>query len=229
MKRIQYAIEHTEVLRPPKQSLTTFGTTNVRYYLVTEPIYSEMTEGTEETVVREGRVIAERPRMVTPFYLMNFFEGFEHGQEYAKFILRKYGSDEPGLLYRYKNEPHETNIVSSPLLSVVQNLNQMLDKEQDPLTAVIKGVDDLWDVSLMKFIHDLTRSSLKHNIMELGDRGLLDMDALGVPAEARYYIEQLFQKVKHGDADHSELKIELDRWGIFREYEDRFLSLFRKK
>jgi hypothetical protein len=35
-ERIQYAIKRTEVLRPPEQSLATFGSTNVYYYIVTE-------------------------------------------------------------------------------------------------------------------------------------------------------------------------------------------------
>ena len=73
--RIKYAVEHTEILRPPKQSLATFGTTNVHYYLVTEPVYSELMKHVTETVVREGTVIAERPRIVTPYYLSQL-EGF---------------------------------------------------------------------------------------------------------------------------------------------------------
>ncbi|MBM3149372.1 MAG: hypothetical protein FJZ88_05000, partial [Chloroflexi bacterium] len=56
-ERIQYAIERTEVLRPPQQSLATFGATNIYYYIVTELVESA-------NVVREGRVIAARPKIV---------------------------------------------------------------------------------------------------------------------------------------------------------------------
>ncbi|MCJ7618281.1 MAG: hypothetical protein MUO43_17270, partial [Desulfobacterales bacterium] len=63
-ERIQYVIEHTEVLRAPTQSLATFGTTNIYYYLVTE-----LAEWVN--VVREGRVIAAKPKIVTPSYLIN--------------------------------------------------------------------------------------------------------------------------------------------------------------
>ena len=156
-EKIQYALEHTEVLRPPKQRLATFGLTNMYYYLVTEPVYAELLHKVEETVIREGRVIAERPKIVTPSYLVNLFEGFQHGREYAEFIHRKYGAHEPGLLYRYRNEPGEVNIVSSPLNEVVDTLNQRIDQKGDPLSAIIKGVDEMWDVSVMKFIHDITR------------------------------------------------------------------------
>ena len=73
--KIEYAVRHTEILRSPRQSLATFGTTNIYYYLVTEPAYTDITGAADETVVREGRVIAERPRIVTPYYLSRL-EGF---------------------------------------------------------------------------------------------------------------------------------------------------------
>ncbi len=50
-ERIQYAISRTEVVRPPKQTLSTFGTTNIYYYLITEPAYREVLDGPQETVV----------------------------------------------------------------------------------------------------------------------------------------------------------------------------------
>ena len=74
-ERIRNAVERTEILRLPKQSLTTFGTTNIYYYLVTEPVYTELVKNVTETVIREGKVIAERPRIVTPYYLSQL-EGF---------------------------------------------------------------------------------------------------------------------------------------------------------
>lgn len=226
---IQYALEHTEVLRPPRQKLATFGTTKIYYYLVTKPVYQNLIGSTRETVVREGKVIAEKPQIVTPLYLVNLFEGFEHGKQYAEYILRAYGPREPGLLYRYKNEPGEVNIVSSELEATVHKLNEKINKEENPLAAIIKGVDELWDICVMKFIHDLTQSSLPRNVIEMRSRGLLEIDHMGVPREARERIEALFAQVKSGEVEPAELKAELDRWGIFDEYEDKFLALFRKR
>jgi len=226
--RIEYAISHTEVLRPPRQTLSTFGTTNIYYYLLTEPSYKEFAEGEEETVVREGRVRAERPKVVTASYLINV-EGFsEHARRYLELIAREYGTHTPGLFYGYKNEPKELNIASSNIGAVVQKLHEKIDKEGDQLATIIKGVDELWDVSLLKFIFDMTRYSLGNNVLELGRRGLLDVDRKGVPKEARQSIERLFDEVKNGDLDPSALKTELDRWGLFEEYEDRFFRLFGK-
>jgi len=227
-EKIEYAINHTEVLRPPKQALATFGTTNIYYYLLTAPSYKELVEGEEETVVREGRVRAEKPKVVTPSYLINV-EGFsEHAKRYLEMVVREYGPHTPGLFYGYKNEPGELNIVSSDMISVVRKLGEKIDKEGDQLSTIIKGVDELWDVSLLKFIFDMTRYSMDSNMFELGKRGLLDVDRRGVPRDARETIEQLFAFVEKGELDPSALKLELDRWGLFEEYEDRFFRLFKK-
>ena len=227
-ERIEYAVKHTEILRPPKRSLATFGTTNIYYYLVTEPAYSELVKSATETVIREGRVIAERPRIVTPYYLSRL-EGFgPDAKRYFDTLLRTHGSDASGLLYTYKNEPKELTIVSDNLLSVVNKLNSEIDRCGDPLTSIIRGQDELWDVSLLKFIYEMTKSSLPDNVLQMGSRGLFDMDSRGIPADARLRIEELFRQVSKGEREPSELKEELNRWGLFEEYEDRFFAIFRK-
>ena len=226
--RIREAVKHTETLRAPKQGLYTFGTTNIYYYLVTEPVYSELVKNVTETVVREDRVIAERPRIVTPYYLSRL-EGFSlEAKRYFEALKQEYGSSIRGLFYTYKNEPKELNTVSDNLLSVVDKLNAEIDRRGDPLAAIIKGEDEFWDVSLMKFIYEVTRSSLGDNLRQMESRGLLNMDAAGTPMDARIRIDELFKKVATGENEPSELKEELDRWGLFEEYEDRFFNIFNK-
>ncbi len=225
-ERIRDVVRHTEILRLPKQTLATFGTTNLYYYLVTEPAYSELVDKVTETVVREGRVIAERPRIVTPYYLSQL-EGFSpDAQRYFDMLIKTYGSNAPGLFYTYKNEPKEMNIVSDNLLSVVGKINADIDKRGDPLASIIKGEDEFWDVSLMKFIYEMTRSSLRNNLSQMDRRGLLDVDAGGTPVDARLRIEEYFQQVTRGEREPRELKEELDRWDLFGEYEDRFFTIF---
>ncbi len=227
-ERIEYAVRHTEILRPPKRSLATFGTTNIYYYLLTEPAYSELVKNVTETVIREGRVVAERPRIVTPYYLSQL-EGFSpDAKRYFDALLRTHGANAPGLFYTYRNEPKELTIVSDNLLSVVNKLNAEIDKRGDPLTSIIRGEDELWDVSLMKFIYEMTRSSLRDNVLQMGSRGLLDIDSGGIPVDARVRIEELFRQVSRGEREPSELKEELDRWGLFEDYQDRFFNIFSK-
>ncbi len=143
--------------------------------------------------------------------------------------MEEHGANIRGLFYTYKNEPKELTIVSDNLLSVVEKINAEIDRRGDPLRTIIKGEDEFWDVSLMKFIYEMTRSSLQDNLSQMGSRGLLNMDTAGIPLDARIRINQLFQKVTGGESEPSELKDELDRWGLFEEYQDRFFSVFRKK
>jgi hypothetical protein len=228
-ERIREAVKHTETLRLPKQSLATFGTTNIYYYLVTEPAYKELMKNVSETVIREGRVVAQRPRVVTPYYLSRL-QGFStEAKRYLDTLTRQQGADAPGLFYSYRNEPKELTIVSDSLCSVVAKLNAEIDKRGDPLTSIIKGEDELWDVSLLKFIYEITRSSIQDNLWQMRSRGLLNVDSSGVPADARVRIEELFRKVTTGQAEPGKLKEELDRWGLFEEYEDRFFALFGTK
>jgi hypothetical protein len=228
-KRIAQAVNNTEILRAPKQNLYTFGTTNIYYYLITEPAYSELTNNVSETVIREGRVIAERPKIVTPYYLSNL-EGFsQEARRYFQTLIEQFGERSiHGLVYAYRNEPKEMNIVTDNMRAVYDKLNAEIDKREDKLAAIIKGEDTLWDVSLMKFIFEITRISAPHNFKQLETRGLLAMDSRGTPAGAREKINEMFEQVASGEREAGELKDELERWGLFGEYEDRFFSLFRK-
>jgi len=220
-ERIQHAIECTEVLRAPTQNLATFGTTNIYYYLVTE-----LAEWVN--VVREGRVIAAKPKIVTPSYLINL-EGFSpHAKRFIEIMAEK-DPHEPGIFYTYKNEPGEMSIASEPVGVVVDKINHRIDSQRDPLTAIIKGVEGLWDVSLLKFTYELTRSSMQSNVAELERYGLLRVDSAGIPQDARNHIEELFEKTRRAPSLATELLAELRRWGLFYEYQDRFFSLFKKK
>ena len=224
---IAQVVRLTEVLRPPQQALATFGQTTIAYYLLTEPAYADVLPGGEETVIRQGTVKAERPQIVTPYYLLSLFRGFEHGQDYARYLLQQHGPNSPGLMYTYRNDLRDTNVVSDPLPVVAGRLVADLEERSEHLAAVIRGVDHLWDISLMKFIYELTASSLGQNLMELGHRGLLGSER-GLPRAARVRLEEMFAAVERGELAPQELKTELDRWGVFSEYEDRFLGLFRR-
>lgn len=49
-----------------------------------------------------------------------------------------------------------------------------------------------------------------------------------IPESVKKKIEKLFEEARHDIAAAGELKKELDHWSIYKEYEDRFLDLFRK-
>jgi hypothetical protein len=229
-ERLKLAVAHTHVIRPPEQLLSTFGQTNIHYYLLTEPVYSELEPLTApETVLREGNVIAERPKLVTPLYMQRL-EGFgTEARRYLEMMAQRHGGNAPGLLYTYKNEPKDLSILTDSLPTVAVRINADIISRGEKKAAIIRGLDEMWDVSLFKFIYELTEHSIGQNVMELRQHGLLGVDERGLPAEARMRIEQLFWQVRRGETDASELKAELDRWDLFEEYQDRFFELFRHK
>jgi len=49
-----------------------------------------------------------------------------------------------------------------------------------------------------------------------------------LPASMKDKIEKLFELAKTDITKANELKTELDKWNVYKEYEDRFLDLFRK-
>jgi hypothetical protein len=219
--RVRYALENTELVRAPQQHLSTFGSSVVDYYVVTELVGNL-------SVVRDGKVIAERPRIVTPAYLVNV-EGFsDQARKYIAMMARDHPHDS-GIFYRYKNEPKGMNVVSEPVKQVISKLSSQIEEERNPLSTIIRGVEELWDVSLLMFIYELTTKSVRTNIAELNRRGFLDMDGGGVPQGARDHIEELFEEASGDLARAPELVTELNRWGLFAEYQDRFFALFGRK
>jgi hypothetical protein len=228
-ERIKRAVNHTHIIRPPQQLLATFGQTNIHYYLLTEPVYADLEANPlPETVLREGRVIAERPRLVTPLY-MKKLEGFgEDAYRYFEMMMQRHGPHAPGLLYTYKNEPKDLSILSESLPSVAEKINADINERGEKTATIIRGLDEMWDVSLFKFIYELTENSIGQNVSELQRHGLMGIDNRGLPAEARMRIEQMFWEVSRGELDPGTLKAELDRWDLFNEYQDRFFSVIRR-
>jgi len=239
-ERIRYAFEHTEILRRPKQLISTFGSSVIHYYVLTEPVYSEFTKDNLETVVREGKVSWYQPKLLTPTYMFRI-EGFSREAKNAFETLASQYPDLAGILYKFKvnKELDEMNFVSGPLLTVAENINNEIDKKKDSLCTVIKGVAGLWDVSLSKFILDMmVRSVYSAQIPDFTSRGFLGINQIGqttitkdrhgVPVAARKEIEKLFKLVKKGKLEPIKLKEELDNWGLFEHYQDRFFNLFKK-
>ncbi len=49
-----------------------------------------------------------------------------------------------------------------------------------------------------------------------------------LPTSVKERIDKLFEQAKLDIKKANELKAELDKWNVYKEYEDRFLDLFKK-
>ena len=156
-ERTRRAFEQTEILRPPRQLLSTFGSSTVYYYVLTEPVYLEFEKWKkEETVIREGKITWGQPRILTPGYVLKM-EGFSEEARQDFEMLAREMPDLAGILYlwEFKKELEKMNIVSGSLMEVFQRIEEEIERKRDPLCTIIKGIDEFVDISLLRFIYGM--------------------------------------------------------------------------
>jgi hypothetical protein len=167
---IAYAMEHTRVLHEPDRLIDTFGTTNFQFHLLTEPMDSVGT-----VRIREGRMEAERPKILRPEgYRDLLFEGFgeqaeafaEWFRQHGNFAFFQYG-------FNFAKRGFTEEVVHLPIEQVRDRILEEIRSNGDPSRALICGVDDSWEVSLLKFTMEMIGRSLSINVFDLKRRGLL--------------------------------------------------------
>lgn len=168
---IQYALQMTGVVHEPARRIDTFGTTNFEFILL-----SELMDSVNEVRVRTGRICAERPMIVRPeAYAELMFEGF--GEQAAAFEewLRRNAADLSFLKYGFsfrKSEVKESMVHDS--LAVVQERIVKAEVQSgNPSTAVIVGVEDTWEICLLRFTMEMIQKSQGINIFDFKRRGLM--------------------------------------------------------
>jgi len=167
----QYAAENTQVILAPEHQIATFGSTSFRFYLI-----SELMDQVNEVRVRDGRIHAERPQILTPdHYARLLLEGFgDQAQKYVEQLrerMRNIAVVRYGFQFR-KTDVTE-NTFRESLDTVVSRTKARVQDSGEPLSAVIQGVDDAWEVCLLKFTIDLIEKSAGENIGDFRRRGLI--------------------------------------------------------
>jgi len=167
----QYAVENTEVILAPQGKIATFGHTSFRFYLI-----SELMDNVNEVRVRDGRIHAERPQILTPDHFSRLLlEGF--GEKAERYIERLRAHAEKFAVMRYGFQFRKTDVtektVRDSLASVIERTKAQVEKADEPLSAVIQGVDDAWEVCLLKFTIELIEKSAGGNLGDFRRRGLL--------------------------------------------------------
>ena len=167
----QYALENTQVLHAPERRIDTFGSTSFRFYLVTE-----LMDSVNQIRIRDGRLHAERPQLIAPGHLQRMLlEGF--GEKAEKFMdwLQSHSSHLAVLKYgfQFRKTDVKEYTVHNSIEEVVQRLKDQVEYADDPLSAIIQGVDEGWEVSLLKFASDMIQESSGTNLGDFRRRGLI--------------------------------------------------------
>src|SRR3954466_161426 len=167
----QYAIENTRVILAPERQIASFGSTSFRFYLI-----SELMDQVNEIRVRDGRVHAERPQILTPeHYCRLLLEGF--GEKAERYVdqLRENTRNIAVLRYGFQFRKTDLNerTLSDSIDTVINRTRRQVQSKNEPLSAIIQGVDDAWEVCLLKFTIDLVERSSGGNLGDLRKRGLI--------------------------------------------------------
>ena len=165
-----YAAKSARFLVEPSHSLETFGNTLVNYHLI-----SEIADRPNKIRIREGRLEAHQPLVITPSFSHIETEGFgDEARAYLEFLkeneknlrILQYG-------YHLKSDNFSEQIVTDRLSVVTERVKAEVLASNDKFAAVVQSVDEPWDVELVElWLLEVNRSA-RQNIRELDERGEL--------------------------------------------------------
>lgn len=172
---IQYALETTRVLREPDRRIDTFGDTRFEFQII-----SELMDRVGEVRIRSGEMEAKKPRILRPEpYRSIDLDGFDEGAR-ARFDalverLRAEGRNLAFLQYGFQFRRGEVReeIVHESMDAVRGRLLEDARRTGNPSLALIEGVDDAWEVAVLKFSFDMILRSHEINTFDFKRRGML--------------------------------------------------------
>jgi hypothetical protein len=168
---VAYALEMTRVLHVPDRRIDTFGTTEFHFVLI-----SELMDEVDQVRVRTGRIQAGRPVILRPDPDQEMsFEGFGDQAEAFRDWLKAHHSQLAILRYGFNFSKLNVSgtLLHEPFESVQGRLVDEAVRVGDPMNAVIAGVDDTWEISLLRFTVEMIQKSSGINIFDFKRRGLL--------------------------------------------------------
>lgn len=219
-----YAVSNTDLVLVPRKHLETFGNTIIHYHHVSEDM-----DSVGRIKVRRGRMQINRPQIVTPdAYSKLVLEGFgEEASKYAEW-LREHDGDFHILRYGYslRKEAFSEETITDTVEAVVERVRADVAASRDPFAAVLKGVDEPWDVCLVRLFAVVVGNSVRDNVIEMAQQHLFDRDD-GIPRAVRDEIERAFRAAASDPSLIKPLGALLNRHNLFSRYEERFFTLLR--
>lgn len=159
------------MLYEPDRRIDTFGSTRFEFVLV-----SELMDSVGTVRVRAGEMEAAQPQIISPAgYQEITAEGF--GDQAKKFFdwLEQKGQMPKMLQYgfQFKRGNVTEEVLHEPLESVRGRLVEEARREGRPMQAVIEGVDDAWEICLLRFAMEMISKSQGINLFDFKRKGLL--------------------------------------------------------
>jgi hypothetical protein len=214
-----YAVNNTELITAPTSRLETFGDTIVNYHLVCEQM-----DNVNKVCVREGHLKALKPEIIIPQSLgqMDLEDFGQDANQYAEW-LANHGGDLKILQYGFRIQKQEIKeyMVSDSIENVLDRVKTEVHAKDDPLSAILMGVDDPWEVCLLKLMVELVQHSARGNIQDIRQQA----SALQNSLQER--IERGFLEASRDSTKINALADRLKQNGLWEKYEDRFFALVK--
>ena len=168
-----YAMETSRVLHEPDRRIATFGETRFQFQLV-----SELMDRTGQVRIRSGEMEACKPLLIRPNPELEW-EGFDdEARERLGTLLeslRQQGVDLAFLQYgfRFRRSAVTEEIVNDSIEQVCERLLDDVRRSGNPMLAILEGVDDSWEIALLKFSLEMIAQSHAINRFDLQRKKLL--------------------------------------------------------
>lgn len=164
-------MESARLLHEPDRRIDTFGSTRFKFTMLSEPM-----DSVGQVRIREGEVDAQKPQIIRPERMGEVeLEGFqEKAGEFLDYLREQ--KMEPVFFqygFLFKRGKVTEHLVHESLEAVRDRVMLDIRQNGDPMMAVMEGVDDAWEVSLLKFAIDMIGKSSEINAFDFKRRGLL--------------------------------------------------------
>ncbi|MCS7062864.1 MAG: hypothetical protein NZM04_02255 [Methylacidiphilales bacterium] len=167
----EFSFENARIIIPPKKNIATFSDTFLHYTILTTDM-----DNPNLTHRRDGILTAEKPQILSPHHFATILlQGFgPEAQEFvqsirqalAQSIILKYG-------FIIKKTDTHSQLIREPIDSCLPKIQAEIQKLDDPLHTLLSGLEEGWEIILIKFTLFYIHHSTQHNIQNFQQRGLL--------------------------------------------------------
>lgn len=164
-------METAQLLREPDRRIDTFGSTRFKFTMLSEPM-----DTIGQVRVRSGEMEAQKPQIIRPQDMGEVgLEGFnDKAGEFLDFLREQ--KMEPvffqyGFMFKRSNVTEE--LVHEDIAAVRDRVLEEVRVSGDPMLAVMEGVDDAWEIALLKFGIEMIGKSSDINTFDFKRKGLL--------------------------------------------------------
>ena len=164
-------METARLLHEPDRRIDTFGSTRFKFTMLSEPM-----DSIGQVRVRRGEMEAQKPQIIRPQDMGGVeLEGFD--EKASKFLdfLREQNLEpvffQYGFMFKRGNVTEE--LIHDSIEAVRDRVMEDVRISGDPMLAVMEGVDDAWEVGLLKFAIDMIGKSSDINTFDFKRKGLL--------------------------------------------------------